>query len=109
MHDLLNCCQMELLCRKCAKADPEHSWKWLARAERWKSLGHRKITSSRSNSGQADFGPMAMGPTQLTGTSELESGRVNQGSGDHHASDDPTILHCCSNFNGTVISARSAC
>jgi hypothetical protein len=48
-------------------------------------------------------------PTQLTGTSELESGRVNQGFGDHHASDDPIILHFCSNFNGTVISARSAC
>jgi hypothetical protein len=65
MHDILDCHHMELLCRHRAKADLTHSWKWLARAERWKSLGHREITSSRSNSGQADFGPMAMGPNTI--------------------------------------------
>jgi hypothetical protein len=46
MHDLLNCRHMELLCRQRAKADPEHSWKWLARAERWENLGHRRTISS---------------------------------------------------------------
>lgn len=67
MHDLLNCRDMELLCRQRAKADPDLGWKWLARAERWKNLGHRKITSSPSSSRQADFGPMAMGPNTIDG------------------------------------------
>jgi hypothetical protein len=71
MHDILDCRHMELLCRQRAKADPPHSWKWLARAERWKSLGHRKITSSRSNSGQAYFGPMAMGPNTIDGDQRI--------------------------------------
>ena len=72
MQDLLNCRQMELLCRQRAKADPEQSRKWLARAERWKSLWARTISSSfkQSSSGQANLGPMAMGPS---GTSALES------------------------------------
>ena len=69
MDDLLNCRQMELLCRQRAKADPEHSWKWLARAERWGNLGHRRTISSfkQGNSGQTDLGPMAMGPNTIDG------------------------------------------
>jgi|NGEPerStandDraft_6_1074524.scaffolds.fasta_scaffold78553_2 hypothetical protein len=73
MDDLLNCRAMELLCRQRAIIDPEHSWKWLARAERWKNLGHRKITSrfNRSNLEQPDLGPMAMGPNTIDGDQRL--------------------------------------
>ena len=69
MDDLLNCHAMELLCRQRALVDPKYSWKWLARAERWKTLGHRKITSrfERSNLQQPDLGPMAMGPNTING------------------------------------------
>ena len=62
MHDILDCRHMELLCRQRAKADPEHSWKWLARAERWQNLRHRKTIS-----GQPDLGPMAIGPNTIDG------------------------------------------
>ena len=67
MDDLLNCRHMERLCRQRAVADPEHSWKWLARAERWGNLGHRRTISSfeQSNSRQTDLGPMAMGPNTI--------------------------------------------
>ena len=73
MDDLINCHAMELMCRRRAVADPEHSWKWLARAERWGSLGHRKTTSSfkRSNLEQPDLGPMAMGPNTIDGDQRL--------------------------------------
>jgi hypothetical protein len=69
MDDLLNCHAMELLCRQRALVDPKYSWKWLARAGRWKTLGHRKITSrfERSNLQQPDLGPMAMGPNTING------------------------------------------
>ena len=69
MDDLLNCRHIELLCRQRAIADPEHSWKWLARAERWENLGHRRTSSSsvRSNRRQPDLGPMAMGPNTIDG------------------------------------------
>jgi hypothetical protein len=69
MDDLLNCHAMELLCRQRALVDPKYSWKWLARAQRWKTLGHRKITSrfERSNLQQPDLGPMAMGPNTING------------------------------------------
>jgi hypothetical protein len=73
MDDLLNCRHMELLCRQRAKVDPEHSWKWLGQAERWRNLGRSKITSGfkRSNSEQSDLSPilspMAMGPNTIDG------------------------------------------
>ena len=69
MDDLINCHAMELLCRQRALANPEHSWKWFARAERWGNLGHCKMASrfKRSNSGQPDLGPMAMGPNTIAG------------------------------------------
>jgi hypothetical protein len=69
MDDLLNCRHMELLCRQRAKVDPEHSWKWLGQAERWRNLGRNKITSrfKRSNSEQSDLSPMAMGPNTIDG------------------------------------------
>ena len=72
MEDLTNCHAMEVLCRQRALVDPEHSWKWLARAERWRNLGRRKITSSQSNSGQAELGPMAMGPNTIDGDQRLK-------------------------------------
>jgi hypothetical protein len=69
MDALLSCRDMELLCRQRALADPAHSWKWLARAERWETLGHRKIASrfKRSDLECADLGPMAMGPNTIDG------------------------------------------
>jgi hypothetical protein len=69
MDDLLNCRAMEQLCRQRAKVDPEHSWKWLGQAARWRNLRHRKITShfKRSNSEQPDLGPMVMGPNTIDG------------------------------------------
>jgi hypothetical protein len=74
MYDLLNCRHMELLCRQRAKADPEHSWKWLVRAERWENLGHRKTISSfkRNRSEEPDLGPMAAGPNTIDGDQRLE-------------------------------------
>jgi hypothetical protein len=62
MDDFLDCRHMELLCRRRAKADPLHSGKWLARAERWGNLGHRKITPrfKQINSKQQGLGPMAI-------------------------------------------------
>jgi hypothetical protein len=73
MDDLINCHAMELLCRQRALVDPEHSWKWLARSERWKNLGHRKITSrfERGNFEQPVLGPMAMGPNTIDGDQRL--------------------------------------
>ena len=73
MNDLINCHAMELLCHQRALVDPEDSWKWLARAERWKNLGHRKITSrfKWSNPEQPDLGPMAMGPNTIDGDQRL--------------------------------------
>jgi hypothetical protein len=69
MDDLLNYRGMELLCCQRATVEPEHSWKWLGQAERWRNLGHRKITSrfKRSNSEQPDLGPMAIGPNTIAG------------------------------------------
>ena len=69
MDDLLNYRGMELLCRQRAIVEPEHTWKWLGQAERWRNLGHRKITSrfKRSNSEQPDLGPMAIGPNTIDG------------------------------------------
>ncbi len=69
MPELLDCGQMELLCRQRAMADPNNSWKWLARAERWKNLGRHKPASSVRGSKleQRDLGPMAMGPNTIAG------------------------------------------
>jgi hypothetical protein len=69
MHAILGCRRMELLCRHRAKVDPEHSWKWLARAERWENLGHRKIISSfkRNRPEEPDLGLIAMGPNKIDG------------------------------------------
>ena len=67
MDDFLNCRHMELLCRRRAKADPQHRGKWLARAERWGNLGQHKISSRLRHTEQPDLGPMAMGPNTIDG------------------------------------------
>ena len=73
MDDLLNCHAMELLCRQRALVDPKYSWKWLARAERWKNLGDRNVTSrlERGIVEQPDLGPLAMGPNTIDGDQRL--------------------------------------
>jgi hypothetical protein len=37
----MSCRDMELLCRQRAVFDFEHSWKWLAEAERWEHLAQK--------------------------------------------------------------------
>jgi hypothetical protein len=54
--DTSDCRKMQLLCLQRAQEDPAQSWKWLARAERWRALGR-----SQPQQGQ-HAGPMIMGP-----------------------------------------------
>ena len=67
MDDFLDRRHMELLCRRRAKADPQHSGKWLARAERWGNLGQHKISLRFKQREQPDLGPMAVGPNTIDG------------------------------------------
>jgi hypothetical protein len=56
---------MELMYRQRAKADPEHSWKWLGQADRWHELAHNETAwrfQKRSAQQQMHTGPMAMQP-----------------------------------------------
>jgi hypothetical protein len=64
MNDPVGCRDMELLCRRRATFDIQHSWKWLGEAERWKDLAHREA-ASRFQRGHP--GPMAMGPNTMEG------------------------------------------
>jgi hypothetical protein len=61
MNDLIGCRDMELLCRRRAVLDTQHSWKWLGEAERWRDIAHRE-TASRFQAMHP--GPMAMGPNE---------------------------------------------
>ena len=36
MTEIFDCKALELACRERAIADPQHRWKWLGQAERWK-------------------------------------------------------------------------
>jgi hypothetical protein len=64
MNNLVGCRDIELLCRRRAALDHEHSWKWLGEAVRWRDLAHREISSS----GHPLLpGPMAMGPNTVDG------------------------------------------
>lgn len=45
MTEIFDCKALELACRERAIADPQHRWKWLGQAERWKDLGHNNISS----------------------------------------------------------------
>jgi hypothetical protein len=66
MNNLVGCRDLELLCRRRAALDREHSWKWLGEAERWRNLAHREI-SSRVPHHPLHPGPMAMGPNTIDG------------------------------------------
>jgi hypothetical protein len=64
MNKLVGCRDIELLCRRRAKLDHEHSWKWLGEAKRWSDLAHSEISSSGHT---LHPGPMAMGPNTIAG------------------------------------------
>jgi hypothetical protein len=64
MKDLAGCRDMELLCRRRAALDTQHSWKWLGEAERWRVLAHRETASRFQTVG---LGPIAMGPNTIEG------------------------------------------
>jgi hypothetical protein len=75
MSDVANCRAMELLYEKRAKADPEHSLKWLGQAERWHDLGKQENAwrFQRTNKQQQTHaGPMAMGPNPVSGQSRYK-------------------------------------
>jgi hypothetical protein len=65
MIDLADCRAMELMYRQRAKTDPQRSWKWLGRAERWRELGKQQAAwrfQGRNRQQQMHTGPMATGP-----------------------------------------------
>jgi hypothetical protein len=64
MKDLAGCRDMELLCRRRAALDTQHSWKWLGEAERWRVLTHLETASRFQTVG---LGAMAMGPNTIEG------------------------------------------
>ena len=64
VNDLVGCRDMELLCRRRAALDIQHSWMWLGEAERWRDLAHRETASRFQTTGP---GPMAMGPNTIEG------------------------------------------
>ena len=64
MSHLLNCRDMERLRCKRAAEDIEPSWKWLARAERWRNLEQRNTSFRQS---KPNLGPMAMDPNTING------------------------------------------
>jgi hypothetical protein len=66
MNYLVGCRDIELLCRRRAALDREHSWKWLGEAERWRNHEHREV-SSRVPHHPLHPGPMAMGPNTING------------------------------------------
>ena len=64
VNDLVGCRDMELLCRRRAVLDSQHSGKWLGEAERWRDLAHRETAARFQTMGP---GPMAMGPYTIEG------------------------------------------
>jgi hypothetical protein len=70
MSDVSSCRAMELMCRQRAKADPEHSWKWLGQADRWHNLEKRETAwrfQRRNTQQQMYAGPMTIGPNPVSG------------------------------------------
>jgi hypothetical protein len=63
MNDRVGCRDMELLCRRRAALDRQHSWKWLGAAARWKELADREAASLYAG----HPGPMTMGPFTIEG------------------------------------------
>jgi hypothetical protein len=45
MNDLVGCRDMELLYRRRAALDTQHSWRWLGEAELWRDLANRETAS----------------------------------------------------------------
>jgi hypothetical protein len=68
MNDIVGCRDMELLCRRRAASDAQHSWEWLGQAERWRDLAHRGAASRFQG---AHAGPMAIGPNTIDGDQRL--------------------------------------
>ena len=68
VNNQVGCHDMELLYRRRAALDTQHSWKWLGEAERWKDLAHRE-TASRFHAEHA--GPMTMGPNRMEGARRI--------------------------------------
>jgi hypothetical protein len=74
MTDLADCRAMELMYRQRAKADPEHSWRWLGQADRWRELAHNESAwrfQRRSTQQQMHTGPMATQPKQDCGWKQM--------------------------------------
>jgi hypothetical protein len=70
MGDVADCRAMELLCQQRAKADPEHSGKWLGQADRWRDLAKRENAwrlQRRNKQQQMRAGPMQVGPNTVNG------------------------------------------
>jgi hypothetical protein len=49
MTDRLTCYDMEMLCRHRAVLENANSAKWLAEAERWRTMAHQKATADFHN------------------------------------------------------------
>jgi hypothetical protein len=64
MNHVVGCRDIELLCRRRATLDHEHSWKWLGEAARWRNLADREISSGGH---PLHPGPMSMGPNTIDG------------------------------------------
>ena len=62
MIDIVGARDMEILSRRRAASDPQHSWRWLGKAERWRDLAHKE-SASRFNAKYP--GSMAMGPNSI--------------------------------------------
>jgi hypothetical protein len=72
MSDVANCRAMELLCQQRAKADSEHSGKWLGQADRWRDLAKRENawrSQRRATHQQMHAGTMAVGSNTVRGDS----------------------------------------
>lgn len=65
-HLILDCREIESLCRQRATSDRPRSWKWLGEADRWRDLAHQEI-ASRLEDNLMHAGPMAMGPNTIDG------------------------------------------
>jgi hypothetical protein len=68
---ILDCREIENLCRQRAISDRARSWKWLGAADRWNNLAHREI-ASRFQNAPMHAGPMAMGPNTIKGDSHRQ-------------------------------------
>jgi hypothetical protein len=68
---VLDCREIEKLCRQRAISDRARSWKWLGEADRWSDLAHREIASRFQNQ-PMHAGPMAMGPNTIKGDSHRQ-------------------------------------